>query len=106
MPFALGGQAHRSVIITMVPMRMMKVPIDEVVMVIAVRNDLVSAVRAVLVGSVMGVAPMFRRAPHWIEGAHVERMLVVMAIVQRMKMPVVKEVCVSLVRDRGVLTRG
>jgi len=46
---AKSGQRHRPVIIAMTAMRMMEAPVHEVVNVVTVRDDLVSARRAVRV---------------------------------------------------------
>jgi hypothetical protein len=45
---SMRNHRHRAVIIAVIPMRMMQAPTNQVVNVVAVRNRLMAAVRAVL----------------------------------------------------------
>jgi len=81
-------------------MRMMKVPVHQIVDMIAVRNRLVPAMRTVLVAGFVPRAFMASRAIVGIGGVDPNYMLVVVIIVMVMQMAVVQVVDVAIVVNR------
>jgi hypothetical protein len=72
----LTVHGDRPVIITMIPMWMMQVAVDQVVKVIAVGNALMCTARAMYMSLVMCAAVVIRRTSLWIRGAHVNNVFV------------------------------
>ena len=71
-------------IITVPVMGVVKVPVDEVVDVIAVRHRFVAAARPVNMAVLVPVAAMARRARSWVSFIDCDRVLVDMIAVDRM----------------------
>jgi hypothetical protein len=82
------------------------VPADEIVDVVAVRDRVVAAARAVRVTLRVSVARVRRRAVRGIACVDSDRALVDVTIVRAVKVPVVRVAGVSAVRDRGVPAAG
>ena len=93
-------------IVAVPAVRVVQVPADEIVDVIAVRDRLVAAARAVGVTLRVSVASVRRRAVRGIACVDSDRALVDVTIVRAVKVPVVRVVGVSAVRDRGVPAAG
>jgi hypothetical protein len=79
-----SGQLHRPVVVAMIAMRMMQMPVHEVIDVIAMRNGFVPAARAMRVR-----AASLGSAVHGIGGADGDDMLVDMILMHVVEMPVV-----------------
>lgn len=86
--------------------RMVKMAIDEVVDMIAMRNRFVSAVGAMDVGAVVSTALMVRGADRRIRWREGDDMLIDMAVVEMMKMTIVKIIDVILVFDGSMTATG
>lgn len=89
----------------MIAVRMVQVPVDQVIDVIPVWDRLMAAPRAVLMAGVMSGARV-RRAGGRIRCRHFQHALVVVPFVRLMKMAVVQVVDVISMLDRGVTTTG
>jgi hypothetical protein len=93
-------------IVAVITVRMMKVAIDQVVHMVAVRNRLMSASRSVNVSRFVPVALM-RRAAVWIRRANIQGVLgydsallmVQMAVVQVIDVPSVLDRCMTALRS-------
>ncbi|MDQ0039676.1 hypothetical protein J2W33_000556 [Variovorax boronicumulans] len=101
----LAGKLNRAVIIAMVPVWMMKVAVNQVVDVIAMRHGFMAAVGTVNMSRLMTRAAMVRRALIGIRGGDVEGVLVNVAIVHMVQMAVMQIVDMVAVRDGGVAAR-
>jgi hypothetical protein len=93
-------------IIAVPVVRVVQVPIDQVVDVVAVGDGFVAAVGAVDVAGVVGTALMIRRAGIGVRRCHVQDVFVDMIAVRMMQMPIVQIIGVSVVLDRRVATSG
>lgn len=82
--------------------RMMQVPVDHIVDMIAVRHGGMAARRGVCVSGVVSAAAMAWGAVGGIRGRHVDHMLDDRAVLLVMEMPVVQIVGVSVVLYGGV----
>ncbi len=91
-----------AVVVAVAAVGVMKVPRDEIVDVIPVRQRLVSAALAVLVSGGVPTAGVVRHAPIGIGPADRQAMVVDMPVVQVVQVPVVEIVSVALVADRRV----
>lgn len=88
--------------VAMSAVRMMQMTGHQVIDVVAVRNGLMPAVRAVFVAGIVPLALVTRRAVLRVGCAHRNHMLVVMVIVMVMEMPIVQIIDVIPVLNRGV----
>src|SRR5262245_4013783 len=79
--------------------RVVQVPVDEVVDVVAVRHALVAAARPMLVRGVVPVAAVPRRAGVGVRAPDGEAVLVDLVAAYVMQVPVVQVVAVALVFD-------
>ena len=86
--------------------RMVKMPAHEVVHVIAVRNRLVAAARAMCVSGLMPAAFVIRCAASWVRRGDCDRVIVDVAIVHMMQVPVVQIVGMAVKLDGGVAAFG
>lgn len=91
-------------VVTMAGVRMVQVPVDEVVEVIAVRHNLVTAGRAVCVGRVVTAARVRGGAGVWIGAADLDDVFVDVRLVGVMQVPVVQVVDMVAVAYGGVAT--
>lgn len=87
------------VIVTVPFARVMKVPVDDEVDVVSVRDCIVSATFSVSVRCIVPRARVARRAGGRIRGAHAERVLVDVVAVHMVQVPAAEKVFVSLVRE-------
>ena len=92
----------RAVVVAVVAMRMMQVPVDQIVDVVAVRHCLVSASGPVLMPRLMTFAAVLRRAALGVLGRDLDHVLVDMVRVRVMQMPVVQIVDMIAVAHGGV----
>jgi len=93
--------------IAMTVVRMVQVPVDEIVDVIAVRNRLVPAARAVpMTGGVTGAVVAARRAFDRIGGADAENVFVVVILVRAVQVAVVQVVDVTIMENGRVAAAG
>ncbi|MDQ0032912.1 indole-3-glycerol phosphate synthase [Variovorax boronicumulans] len=92
-------------IIAMVPVWMMKVAVNQVVDVIAMRHGFMAAVGTVNMSRLMTRAAMVRRALIGIRGRDLKGVLVNVAIVHVVQMAVMQIVDMVAVRDGGVAAR-
>jgi hypothetical protein len=90
----------------MLAMRMVQVPADEIVGVIAVRNRFVSAGRAVRVSLIVLATAVRGRALRWIRAIDLDAVLVDMVGVNVMQMPFVQVVAVVAMANGLVTTSG
>ena len=91
-------------IVTVPVVGVVKMPIDEVVDMIAVRDRVVPASRTVDVAVRVPVAAMARCAGIRVSSVDRNRVLVDMAVVHRMEMPIVQVVDMAVVLDGAVST--
>ncbi|MFT4036025.1 MAG: hypothetical protein QM679_10680 [Patulibacter sp.] len=87
-------------IVAMIAVRMMQVPVDEIVGVISVWHSVVAAARAVLVGDLVAAARMFRRADIRVLGVDGNDMLVDVVAMRVVQVSVVQVVDVAVVQHR------
>jgi hypothetical protein len=78
------------VIITVIAMRMMKVAVDQIVDVIAVRHRFVSAFRPVNMARIMGATMVARRTLIRIFRTDLKRVLVYMIAMRMMQVPIMQ----------------
>ena len=99
-------QNHRqgAVIVAVIPMRMMQAPTNEVVNVVAVRNRLMAAVRAVLVSRFMPTGPVLKRASIGIRFAHFDDVFLCMPVTDVLQMTMVQIIDVIPMANSGVAT--
>ena len=93
-------------VVAVITMRVVQVTIDEVVDVIAMRDHLVAAARAVDVIRVMPGATMLRRTPVGVLFADLERVLVAVTLVRVVKRTVMQVVYVVAMDDCDVTATG
>ena len=105
-PSALLRERERPVVVAVIPVRVVQVPIDEVVDVVAVRNGFVPAVRAVDVSLVVPGAGVSGGAVRRVPLADLDHMLIDVVFVDVVQVPVVKVVDVAVVHDGGVPAVG
>jgi hypothetical protein len=89
-------------IVAMVAMGMMQVPVDQIVDVVTMRDGRMPAVGAMHVLRVVAAAFMVGRTGVRILGRNGNHVLIHMATLLVMKMPIVQEIDVTLMLDRGV----
>lgn len=85
-------------------MRVVQMPVDQIVDVIAVRNRGVSAPFAMLMTGLVPTAAMRRGAIGGVGRRYVEMMLFHRGTILMMEMPIVQVVYVPIVQDGGVAT--
>jgi hypothetical protein len=100
----MRGHLKRTVIIAMVPVRMMQVSVDKVIGMVAVRNRFMTATRSMLVRRIMSGTAMVRRAAIRVPGAHLNNMLIDMILMRMVKVAVMKIVDVAVVPNGHVAT--
>jgi hypothetical protein len=86
--------------------RVMQMPPDQVVAVVAVRDDLMPAAGAVSMRRVVLAARVRRRASHWIRSSAGQRALVDVVVVHVVEMAIVEVVGVITVLDGRVPAAG
>ncbi len=101
-PYFLSGKAQRAVIVAMVAVRMMQMPVYQVVDVIAVRHCGMTAIRAVHVIGVVALA-VVRDASVRVRIRDLYDVLVVVVVVGAVQVPVVQVPHVVLMLD-GYMT--
>jgi hypothetical protein len=97
-----SGLIERTVVVAVIAVRMMQVPVDEIVDVVAVRHRLVPAAGAVLVARLMPLAPVLGRAAVGVLGRDLDDVLVDVVAVRMVQVSVVQVVDVIAVADGGV----
>lgn len=103
----LADHFHWAVIVTMVAVRVMQMTIDKIIDVIAMRNGLVAASRAMHMVLGVTAALMLRCADDWIGRRHRQLMLLHATIaLDVMQMPIVQVVDVTIVLQAGVFAVG
>ena len=85
-------------VVAVVPVRVVQVPVHQIVLVVAVRNTLMSAIRPMHVGAAL----LFRRAAFGECGPRAQTVIVHMVAVSVVHVAVVKIVGVPVVLDGGV----
>lgn len=95
-----------AVVVAVIAVRMVQVPLDQIVNVIAVRDGFVTAPRPVLV--VLGVASavVLRRALIGVRHRDRNGMLIVVVFMGMMEMPIVQVVGMAVMQDGGVPAVG
>lgn len=101
-----GGYADPAVVIAVVSVRMMEVPLHEVVGVIAVRHRLVAATRPMLVTRVVGAAVVIRGTRRRVLRANRQRVLVHVVSVGVVQVSVVQVIGVAVVLNRRMAALG
>ncbi len=86
--------------------RMVKMTVDEIVDMIAVWDRFVAAVGAMDMGAVVSTALVVRGADRGIRWREGDDMLINMAVVEMMKMTIVKVIDVIVVLDGGMTATG
>jgi hypothetical protein len=100
-PESSRRQLNAPVIVAMIAVRVMQVPVHQIVNVIAVRDGFMAAARAMLMR-----AFYLGRAARWIGPINRNRMLIDVITVHVMQVAVVQIIHVSLVADRGMPAVG
>ena len=95
-----------AVVVAMVPVGMMKVPVDQVVNVVTVWHAVVTTIRPVLVILGMGAAIVAWRTTRGVGCVHGEVVFLNFAVLLMMQMPIVKIIDVSVMDDAGVAAAG
>lgn len=93
-------------IVAVTAVRVVQMPADQVVVVIAMGNGFVAATRSVLMPSVVTGAGMARCAGVGVGVAHRETVFVHVVLMRMMQVPVMQVVDVTVVLDRGVAAAG
>lgn len=91
-------------VVAMACVRVMEVPVDEIVDVIAMRDGFMTAASAMPVSGVVAGAGVARRAGSRIGAAHFDHVLIDMIAVRLMQVAVVKIVYVIAVLDGDMAT--
>ncbi len=102
----LSGQDNGSVIVTVTTARMMKVSVDQIVDVVAMRDGFVAASRAVLMVRFVRCARVIGRARGRIRFGDRQRMFVNMALMHVMQVAIMQVVLVSVVLHALVAAIG
>jgi hypothetical protein len=97
-----SGELKRAVVITVIAMRMMKVAVDQIVDVIAMRHRFVSAARPVNMACIMGAAIVARRTLIRIFRADIKPVLVYMIAMRMMQVPIMQVIDMIAVFDGRV----
>ncbi len=93
-------------IVAVIAVRVVQVPGDEIVGVVAMGNSLVSTVRAVRVSLIVPATAVRGRALRWIRGIDFDAALVDVIAVNVMQVPVMQVVAVVAVANALVPTAG
>lgn len=93
-------------VVTVIAVGVMQVTVDDVVDMVAMRDGLVAASRAVDVIDVVSRAAMPRGAPIGIRFGNFERVLVAMSLVRMMQSTIMKIIDVIVVDDRRMAAVG
>jgi len=93
-------------IVAVVVVRVVQVPADEIVGVVAVRNRLVAAIRAVSVSLIVPGTTVRWGALRWIRSIHFDAALVDVIAVNLMQVPVMQVVAVVAMVNALVSTAG
>jgi hypothetical protein len=101
-----SGELDRAVVITVIAVRMMKVAVDQIVDVIAMRHRFVSAARPVDMARIMGATVMVRCTSVRIFCADLKPVLVYMIGMRMMQVPVMQVVDVIAMFDGRVPAVG
>jgi hypothetical protein len=97
-----SGRFERPVVVAVRAVRMMQVPADQVVDVIAMRHGFMPAARAVNVVGGMGGALMLRRAGRRVGRADLDDVLIDVIAMHVMQVAVVQVVDMAVMTDRAV----
>lgn len=100
----LANRRHRAVNVAMPAMRMVQVPVHQIVHMVAVRNAFVAATGGVDVRLRVCRAGVARRALRRVRHAHRQRVFIHMAGVDVMQVPIVEVVDVAVVRHGEMTT--
>ena len=98
----MGGLSRfqLTVIVTMIAVRMMKMPINQVIYMISMRHGFVPAARSMHVRLIMAPAAVLRRASVWIGRRHLDRMFINVIAMHVVQMSVMQVVNVSTMVNR------
>lgn len=99
-------ECYGAVVIAVATVRVMQVPIDDVIGVITMGDGIVSAPRAAAMGLVVPAALVIGRACRGIRAAHVDSVFFHLRAVLMVKVSVVKIVLVPVVSDPSVAAVG
>lgn len=95
-----------TVVVAMVVMRVVQMPVDQIIHVVAMRHRLVAASGPMLVTFCMPGALMSGGAGGRVVGRHLKSMFVDMIVVHMMQMAIVQVIDVVAVTDGGVAAIG
>ncbi len=91
---------HWSVIVAVVVVRVVQVPIHQIIDVVAVRHGFMTTVWTVHMARFVCATRVMRRADHRVAVVHCERVLIHVVAVRRVQMPVVQVVHMIVVHNR------
>ena len=94
-----SGRVHRAVIVAVSVVRMVQMPIHQIIDVITVRHRLVATLRTMQMAIDVSAARMIRRADHRIACIHSQRMLIHVVAVRRMKVSIVQVIDMIIVHN-------
>jgi hypothetical protein len=100
------GEFDFPVIVAVVAVRVMEMTLDEIIDVIAMRNHLVAAPRAVTMAGIVPAAAVLGRAGIGIGPAHRNDVLVNVVAVHVMEVPIMQVVDMAIMADRCVAAVG
>jgi hypothetical protein len=101
-PLVSLRELHRTVVVAVITVRMVQVPVHQVIGVIAVRDGFVAAPRSVLVLLVVGPARVLRRAIRRVPVVHLEAVLIHVPLMHVVQVAVVEVVRMPVVHHRGM----
>jgi len=84
-----GNDFQRAVIVAMGTMRVMEMPVDQIVDMVAMGDGFVTAARSMVMAAVMAATSMIRRAFVGILRAHVDNMFVKVAVMRMVQVAIV-----------------
>jgi hypothetical protein len=96
------GEFDRTVVVAMIPVRMMQVTVDKIINVIAMWHRFVTAPGAMDVSRIVAAAVVARRALVRISRADLEPMLVYVIAMRMVQMPIMQIIDVIAVPDTGM----
>ena len=97
---------QRSVIIAMIAMRMVQMPIDQIIYVVTMRNRRMSAARSMSMRRIVSATAMLWRAAHRILFSYFDHVYIDLTTTRIIQMAVVQIVDVTLMANRDVTTVG
>ncbi|KKW51202.1 hypothetical protein XB02_07375 [Pantoea ananatis] len=90
-------KGDRAVIVTMIPVRVVKMAIDQIIGMVTMRHSFMSAVRSMYMAWLMTAAMVVWRTQIWVSGIHEQHVLIYMVTMGMVEMPVMQIIYVIAV---------